>query len=329
MESFNPDSVLLHSSENDAYVIYQDLVVDITSFLDSHPGGKEYLLPYLGKDITKPYQLTDHSNSAMKILLKHVVGTLSGKAAPESQVSKYDTNKGLIYQVWKSMSLQEYKELVNNPMHVEGHVRLFDSPWLEMFTKTYWWIIPALWGPVAVVFLIRGFINAGIFGGVVGFGIGLLLWTLLEYILHRFIFHSEERLPDSRWWITLHFLIHGIHHAFPADDLRLVFPPALAAILAVLLKSLYNSIFPEDYSDILFAGTGIGYIIYDVFHYHIHHITPGNPYVIFMKAYHMHHHYRIPDRGFGVSNKLWDIILDTELPLTYQDSLKYSINKQT
>lgn len=327
METFTPESVLLHNKESDAYVIYQDLVVDITSFLDSHPGGKEYLLPYLGKDITTAYQEIEHSNSAMKILLSHAKGSISGTKRSECPGSKYDLNKGLIYQVWKSISLEDYKELVNNPMHVEGHVKLFDSPLLEMFTKTYWWLIPLLWGPVAMLFVIRGFIKLGIIGGMGGLVSGLLIWTLLEYILHRFVFHSEERIPDSRWWITSHFLIHGIHHAFPADNLRLVFPPALAAVLAVLLKSLYDSILPENLTDILFAGTGIGYIIYDVFHYHIHHISPSNPYIIYMKAYHMHHHYKIPTLGFGVSNKLWDIILDTELHLTYQESLKYAYNK--
>lgn len=40
---------------------------------------------------------------------------------------------------------------------------------------------------------------------------GIFLWTLIEYCLHRFVFHA---CPPANWpmLITLHFLIHGQHH---------------------------------------------------------------------------------------------------------------------
>jgi 4-hydroxysphinganine ceramide fatty acyl 2-hydroxylase len=50
----------------------------------------------------------------------------------------------------------------------------------------------------------------------------------MEYFLHRFLFHSEDKwLPGSKgnFPIVAHFMFHGIHHAFPMDKLRLVFPP--------------------------------------------------------------------------------------------------------
>lgn len=40
---------------------------------------------------------------------------------------------------------------------------------------------------------------------------GVLFWTLLEYCLHRFVFHLDPP-PTSRAWITFHFIVHGQHH---------------------------------------------------------------------------------------------------------------------
>lgn len=49
------------------------------------------------------------------------------------------------------------------------------------------------------------------------FFVGNVIWTILEYTLHRFLFHVDEMLPDTPIFITLHFLMHGIHHYLPMD----------------------------------------------------------------------------------------------------------------
>ncbi|KAL5099543.1 hypothetical protein RYX36_003870, partial [Vicia faba] len=59
--------------------------------------------------------------------------------------------------------------------------------------------------------------------------LGIFVWTLAEYLLHRFLFHVQTK---SYWGNTLHYLLHGCHHKHPMDSLRLVFPPAAAAIIA-------------------------------------------------------------------------------------------------
>lgn len=43
------------------------------------------------------------------------------------------------------------------------------------------------------------------------FLLGMILWSLLEYLIHRFVFHMKP--PASNYYlITLHFLLHGQHH---------------------------------------------------------------------------------------------------------------------
>ena len=49
------------------------------------------------------------------------------------------------------------------------------------------------------------------------FLLGNLIWTLLEYGFHRFLFHVDRLLPDMPAFLTFHFLTHGVHHYLPMD----------------------------------------------------------------------------------------------------------------
>lgn len=66
-----------HASSNDAWLVIQGDVYDVTSYLDSHPGGKALLLRYAGKDATQAFKAA-HSSSVLKQLPKHAYkGTLA------------------------------------------------------------------------------------------------------------------------------------------------------------------------------------------------------------------------------------------------------------
>lgn len=104
-------------------------------------------------------------------------------------------------------------------------------------------------------------------------------------------------------------------------SLRLVLPPILSITLAFVVKGLlYNSLFPLYVADVVFAGTLVGYVWYDVCHFYIHHSKTHFTFTQNLKEYHMYHHYRSPLLGFGVSNKLWDIVFGTEIRIPKQKS---------
>jgi 4-hydroxysphinganine ceramide fatty acyl 2-hydroxylase len=86
------------------------------------------------------------------------------------------------------------------------------------------------------------------------FGIGNLTWTLLEYGFHRFLFHVDRILPDHPAFLTLHFLMHGIHHYLPMDRLRLVMPPPLFFFLSFPMTRLAYLIFPVPIANAIIAG---------------------------------------------------------------------------
>ena len=72
------------------------------------------------------------------------------------------------------------------------------------------------------------------------FFIGVLIWTLLEYIIHRHIFHYE---PKTAWGRKLHFIVHGVHHDYPNDATRLVMPPSVSVPLAIVFWVTFALLF--------------------------------------------------------------------------------------
>jgi sterol desaturase/sphingolipid hydroxylase (fatty acid hydroxylase superfamily) len=140
------------------------------------------------------------------------------------------------------------------------------------------------------------------------FAFGLAWWSLMEYLLHRFVFHFR---PDNAWGRRLHFIIHGVHHDHPHDPMRLVMPPSVSLPLAALVFLLFRALLGPEWSLPFFAGFLIGYLVYDMTHYHIHHHRSDNRLSIALRRYHYRHHFQQSDRGFGVTSSLWDRVFRT------------------
>ena len=66
-----------------------------------------------------------------------------------------------------------------------------------------------------------------------------------------------------------------------------------------------------DWSLPAFAGFLLGYLIYDMAHYHIHHHRSNNRLSLALRRYHYRHHFQQSDRGFGVTSPLWDRVFRT------------------
>ncbi len=189
-------------------------------------------------------------------------------------------------------------------------VQVFQSPFLEWFAQAHP-ITPGVWfGPFVIYGLYSGFLDFS-FMVVPLFLAGVLITTLIEYGLHRFLFHMKPHDEKSR---MQHFLLHGYHHDFPNDPMRLVLPPIGIWPVAVGVGLLYWAIFGI-YFWPLFAGTAAGYIAYDWMHYYTHHGNPKGGVGRFIKRYHMLHHHDSPEHRYGITSPLWDVVFGTYLPL--------------
>lgn len=139
------------------------------------------------------------------------------------------------------------------------------------------------------------------------FFIGVLIWTLLEYLIHRGIFHYEPRTSVGR---KLHFIVHGVHHDFPNDAKRLVMPPAISIPLAIIFYVLFAFLLGKSAAAI-WAGLVAGYICYDSIHYAIHHFPMKSGILNRLKQHHLRHHFHDDHAGFGVSSPFWDYVFRT------------------
>jgi sterol desaturase/sphingolipid hydroxylase (fatty acid hydroxylase superfamily) len=187
---------------------------------------------------------------------------------------------------------------------------MFDNPILEWGSRVHPVVPPLLYLPLIGYLLVRGVSHEGLSVAAVagGFLLGVLFWSLGEYLLHRFVFHLQ---PDNRWGRRLHFVIHGVHHDFPHDPMRLVMPPSVSIPLALVFWFAFRAVLGPEWALPAFAGFLIGYLVYDMTHYHVHHHRAKNRLSLALRRYHYRHHFQQSDRGFGVTSPIWDRVFRT------------------
>jgi dihydroceramide fatty acyl 2-hydroxylase len=192
-------------------------------------------------------------------------------------------------------------------------LRIFKSPFLESMSHIQWWIIPIVWVPI-ISALFYGAIE---WGGLppaevwIWAPLGVFLWTLTEYSLHRFVFHFPVK---SSFGCRFHFLMHGIHHLDPWDRTRLVFPPLGGIILASLILGILWIAMPLPTALATMGGLLGGYIGYDMTHYATHHRRMRGRAGKYLKKYHLQHHHKYPERLFGITQPFWDLVFRTGRP---------------
>lgn len=189
-----------------------------------------------------------------------------------------------------------------------GKGRIFQSNFLEVFTRT---------GPVISFFTYGGLISFYLFlswhNEVATFWkslpvylFGVVLWTLVEYVMHRYVFHF---INESKLVQRFHYTFHGVHHEYPRDEERVFMPP----VPGILISSMYFGLFfllAGKYAFLLTAGLITGYSIYSYIHWGIHKFNA--PKVLQpLWTHHLVHHYQQPDKAFGVTNRFWDRVFGT------------------
>lgn len=206
-------------------------------------------------------------------------------------------------------------------------VRMFRSDLLERTTYVHPLVPHLIYVPIVFVLLWISPVSVG--ATVLCFAIGLLIWTFLEYLLHRFAFHAPEavmkgtheicagleldqpvipELPTLRH--VIYFIFHGVHHEYPSDSRRLVMPPSASIPMGIVAWLIFSAIFGEAAIP-AFTGLLVGYLIYDTTHFLLHHKSLPTGFGKLVKKSHMRHHFLDPDEDYGVSSPLLDIVFGT------------------
>lgn len=210
-------------------------------------------------------------------------------------------------------------------------VRMFRSNLLEKLTLVHPIVPHVLFVPVILMMWYVSYRReVGWSETVLLFVCGLLLWSLTEYTMHRFVFHVTQEAEDrshqtvSRLGIgeaavpalgnleqTRYFVAHGVHHDYPNDSRRLVMPPGVSIPLALVFYYLFAVMVGAVYAPALFAGFVAGYLVYDTTHYAVHHHRSRTRIGRYLKKHHFRHHYVDPSKDFGVSSPIWDLVFGT------------------
>jgi sterol desaturase/sphingolipid hydroxylase (fatty acid hydroxylase superfamily) len=206
------------------------------------------------------------------------------------------------------MSKDLDSELSGDAGHLRASPRLFENPILDKLSRVHWSVPLVVYLPVVAGLAV---VSLNVYPAPLVLALtalGYLLWTLTEYLGHRFLFHYEfPGVIGAR----LHFLIHGVHHVHPSDPLRLVMPVLLSAPIMLIAHGVARLVFGMPLGYPVLMGFVLGYIGYDMVHYHIHHRAPRTRLGIALRRAHMLHHFRDPTRGFGVSAPYWDHVFGT------------------
>ncbi|HLY87552.1 MAG TPA: sterol desaturase family protein [Acetobacteraceae bacterium] len=139
--------------------------------------------------------------------------------------------------------------------------------------------------------------------------LGILIWTLFEYAMHRFLFHLTPKSQLGQWLI---FLMHGNHHVDPGDRYRNIMPPIVSLWViggfwgvSVLLLGPVGSV--------LSLGFAIGYVVYDGIHYACHQFPMRSPVLRQLKRHHIRHHYAKQEGNYAITAIFWDRVFRTDV----------------
>lgn len=190
--------------------------------------------------------------------------------------------------------------------------RMFKNPILEVLSLSGPKMMITYHLIVASAILVYGLVNffprnifvvLGLFFG------GYFLWTFAEYLLHRFLFHWVN---DWKFVKRFHYAMHGYHHSVPNDHKRLFMPPVPASLFLLAFFGLFYAIIGS-YAWFILPGFELGYLTYALCHYLVH-TNPKSKLVARLSHHHILHHYKYPDKAFGVSTRIWDRIFGTMPP---------------
>lgn len=193
-------------------------------------------------------------------------------------------------------------------VHRATTTRLFQNPVLERLSRIHPLTPFLVWLPIAFVVASRAISHpeVGLARTAMMTVLGILSWTLTEYVLHRFAFHW---VVDSPLGKRLHFLIHGVHHRHPRDPDRVVMPLLVSLPVGGLFgASFFLALGPLGLG--MFVGFVFGYLAYDGLHWAVHQRTLDMPVLRHIRRHHLSHHAQ-EHRAFGVSSPLWDWIFRT------------------
>lgn len=188
-------------------------------------------------------------------------------------------------------------------------LRLFRNPWLERLTVIPLWAFVAVWAVLLPAIAYVGFVSAASLWAVPLIFVGLIVWTLTEYALHRYVFHFDPRSPLLKQVI---FVIHENHHTDPNDELRNLMPPIVSIPVGGFVWGL-SLLVLGSLGTWFLLGFMTGYVAYDLVHFATHRLPMKGRISRMLKTHHMRHHHLKVEGNYAITGMIWDRIFATRI----------------
>lgn len=199
-------------------------------------------------------------------------------------------------------------ELKNKP-HAKGSKQLFKNKLMERLTRTHIAVPLVIFSIISTSLMIYGFQQSYItaLSAPLLFISGFMSFTLIEYVMHRFVFHLNPKTEKQEKFA---YAVHGVHHDYPKDKDRLAMPIPLSLTLSTGFFFLFQLFMGINVFGFL-PGFLMGYASYLWVHYMVHAFQPPKNFWKILWVHHGIHHYKDPGNAFGVSSPFWDMIFRT------------------
>jgi len=135
--------------------------------------------------------------------------------------------------------------------------------------------------------------------------LGAIVWTFLEYVIHRWLGHESRTRPNP-------FAAEHVRHHSQVDYFAPAWKKVLSAVLlaAVLVgPSVALGGAPAGCSFV--AGLIAMYVAYEVLHRRDHTHPGRGSYMQFLRRHHFYHHFTDPKFNHGVTTPIWDWVFGT------------------
>lgn len=78
-KEFSMDEVAKHNTKEDLWVVVKGVVLDLTNWLDEHPGGPQAIMNFMGRDASEEFEMLHDDEVIPKYAPQQVIGRVQGQ----------------------------------------------------------------------------------------------------------------------------------------------------------------------------------------------------------------------------------------------------------
>ena len=73
------EEVAKHNTKEDLWVVVKGVVMDVSDWLDEHPGGPQAIMNFMGRDATEEFEMLHDDEVIPKYAASQVIGRVKGQ----------------------------------------------------------------------------------------------------------------------------------------------------------------------------------------------------------------------------------------------------------